>query len=268
MTRAQTSNLTSYDFVKFTALALMIVDHIGYFFYPDEMWLRAVGRLSAPMWLFLIGYARSRDLPWQMWAGTVLLMLVNYSVGKDILPVYIIGSMLLFRIILDPVMNFIRRDTKSLYPLTAVLFALTALTAPLFEYGAEGFIVVMAGYICRNKEEMGFGSNRIALYMITAAAAHLASVYLFFFGSDFSPVHYIFVALGLVVIMLGLSRFRPAEYPGLTQNIPYLLIAFVQFCGRRTLEIYVVHLAAFHLIAAYSGDERFRFIRIISQLWS
>lgn len=266
--RQLSSNLTSYDFVKFAALALMVVDHVGHFFYPDEMWLRAIGRLSAPIWLFLIGYARSRDLPWAMWAGTILLLAVNYIVGKEILPVYIIGSMLLFRFILDPVMNYIRRDPKSLYPLVAVLLALTVLTAPLFEYGAEAFIAVMAGYICRNRAEMGFDSNRIATFMMVAAFTHFLSVYFFFFGNDFSSAQYMFVGLGLVCVMLGLSYFKPAEYPALTQNLPRPLTAFVQFCGRWTLEIYVVHVAAFHFIALYNGDDRFKLVEPISRLLS
>ena len=55
MDKALPKNITSYDLFKTLALVLMIADHIGFYFYPNELWLRAFGRLSAPMWLFLIG---------------------------------------------------------------------------------------------------------------------------------------------------------------------------------------------------------------------
>ena len=34
----------------------MLIDHIGYFVYPDMWWLRAIGRLAFPLFAFLIGY--------------------------------------------------------------------------------------------------------------------------------------------------------------------------------------------------------------------
>ena len=57
------SSITSYDILKTFAVLTMIIDHIGLYFFPDEMWWRVIGRLSFPVWLFLIGYAQSRDIP-------------------------------------------------------------------------------------------------------------------------------------------------------------------------------------------------------------
>ncbi len=252
MTRVQTPNLTSYDFVKAAALLLMIADHIGYFFFPDDMWWRALGRLSAPIWLFLIGYARSRDLSWQLWGGALVLMAVNFICGIGIFPVYILGSMLLFRLIIDPVMNFLKKDERSLYPVTLVVLALTLITSSLFEYGMEGFIFVMAGYLSRNRLEMGFSHNKLTVFLLVVAFAHyLASTMMFF--SSFTLYQEIFIGLAMVGIMLGLGEFRPAEYPRLTGTLPRTATWLLQFFGRWSLEIYVVHLAALHLYALLSG---------------
>ncbi len=45
-----------YDYIKILALLSMIIDHLGYFVFPDEIWLRIVGRLAFPLFLMLIGY--------------------------------------------------------------------------------------------------------------------------------------------------------------------------------------------------------------------
>lgn len=264
MTRVATSNLTSYDFLKFAAIVLMVIDHTGHFFYPDDMWFRAIGRLSAPIWLFLIGYARSRDLPWQMWAGALFLMGINFVVGQALLPVYILGSMLLFRMILDPVMGAIKRDPKSLYPVTLVVFFLTLITAQLFEYGAAGFILVMAGYICRNRDEMGFDRARVLVFLIAAAVAHYLANTIFYFPG-FSIEQKIFTGAALVFLMMGLGAFAPREYPRLTQNLPRPLVWLVQLGGRWSLELYVFHLTLFMLIALYRGAPGYAFFDF--KLW-
>jgi peptidoglycan/LPS O-acetylase OafA/YrhL len=256
MTRVHTSNLTSYDFVKFAAIVLMIVDHIGHFYYPDEMWLRAIGRLSAPIWLFLIGYARTRDLSWHIWAGAGTLIAVDIICGQSPLPLSILGSMILYRLVLDPVMKGIKRNPQGLYPMVAVFFIATILTSQLFEYGTEGFVLVMAGYICRNADAMNFDKGKTAIFLMVAAFVHYLSVIIFFFP-NFTLEQKLFTGVGLVALMLALGKFRAAEYPALTSALPRLITWLVQFGGRWSLEIYVAHLAVFHFIALYHGHAEY-----------
>lgn len=40
--------------LKLIALLLMVLDHLGYFFFPDQEWMRAVGRLAMPIFAFAI----------------------------------------------------------------------------------------------------------------------------------------------------------------------------------------------------------------------
>lgn len=51
------------DFLKFLAMFTMLIDHIGYLFFPYQMWLRIIGRLSFPIFAFLIarGYRYTSD---------------------------------------------------------------------------------------------------------------------------------------------------------------------------------------------------------------
>jgi uncharacterized membrane protein len=45
-----------YDYLKILALVTMIIDHVGYFLYPDMIRLRVVGRVAFPLFLMLVGY--------------------------------------------------------------------------------------------------------------------------------------------------------------------------------------------------------------------
>jgi len=51
------------DFLKFIAMFTMLIDHIGYLFFPSALWLRMIGRLSFPIFAFLIarGYRFTSD---------------------------------------------------------------------------------------------------------------------------------------------------------------------------------------------------------------
>ena len=50
-------------YLKLLAVVLMVVDHIGFFLYPQYTILRIIGRLSFPLFGFLIanGYKYTRD---------------------------------------------------------------------------------------------------------------------------------------------------------------------------------------------------------------
>ena len=49
--------------IKWLAVLLMVVDHIGYFLFPQQIIFRIIGRLSFPLFAFLIanGYKFTRD---------------------------------------------------------------------------------------------------------------------------------------------------------------------------------------------------------------
>lgn len=49
--------------LKLLAILTMVIDHLGYVFFPDQEWMRAVGRLTMPIFAYAIarGFFYTRD---------------------------------------------------------------------------------------------------------------------------------------------------------------------------------------------------------------
>ena len=58
-----------YDYLKILALITMLIDHIGYYLFPEILVLRLIGRIAFPTFLFLVGFNGSfrwrRELFWR-----------------------------------------------------------------------------------------------------------------------------------------------------------------------------------------------------------
>jgi len=68
------------DWLKTAAIILVSVDHIGYFFIENDHWWSVFGRLAAPTFFFLMGYAQTRtvSLHW-IWLGVILTLLDSWN---------------------------------------------------------------------------------------------------------------------------------------------------------------------------------------------
>ena len=81
------TGLTSYH-LKLIAAVTMLLDHIGAMLYPEVSWLRVVGRISFPLfvWLLVQGEARTKNV-WRYGLRLGLLALVSqpfYQVALDV----------------------------------------------------------------------------------------------------------------------------------------------------------------------------------------
>ncbi len=257
--------LTSYDFLKTLAVLLMIVDHVGYIVYPDEMWFRVIGRLCIPVWFFLIGYARSRDLSPRLWTWAGILFAVELLVGRGLLPVNILMTFILIRMIIDPLMERIGRDPRRRLEsvmLAAVILGALALPSSLFsEYGTPGLMFAMTGYMSRRlrtPEKPGEYTHIERICFSAVSVAVFAGIQTMGFG--FSIPQSTVLMTGTGAILLLLFSFRPVEWTYGECGVLRPVVPLLHLTGRRTLEIYAIHLAALFLMAAILGDPRFSWL--------
>ncbi len=249
-----TKDLTSYDLLKTFAVLLMLVDHTGYYFFEDDSWWRVFGRFCVPVWFFLIGYARSRDLGPKLWAGMIILVAVSFIVGAGIFPVNILGTMLVIRLVLDPVMERALRTPQGLWQISVMMILLSFPTSYLFEYGTLAVVLAMFGWLVRHQHEYPGGERQAQQYLFFALGVFVV-IQTMFFGFNANQI--LVLGGGILAVMCGLMFFRPVTFAGTGEGLKGFLTWPLRFMGRWTLEIYVAHLLLFKALGAIFQPERF-----------
>jgi len=240
-----TSNLTSYDFLKCITVLFMFADHVGAYFIPDEPWWRVAGRLGFPAWFFLAGYSNDKGVSPKLWLGAGILILGNVMFGTYIFPLNALASYICIRIFMTHGYPKYFSHWEPLLYSTFALILLAYSTNYIFEYGTLAFLLAMFGYSVRHQDELGIGRViQILFAVVVAIAVSIVQITTFGFHGMLAVVCFVF----LCAMCFVLYHFKRAEYPQLTQKLPRPVVAIIQFGGRYTLEIYVIHLM---LIKAY-----------------
>lgn len=143
------------NFLRLSACALMLVDHLGAFLFPERVDLRIFGRLAFPLFAYLVaeGYFYTRDVSRYAWRLFVLACLWQpfhlYFVHCGFLsPVYPLNVLytLLFGLIL--IVSFERYSPLFLF--FALIFPLLCEFALVpFDYGAYGAFMVLSAHVFR-----------------------------------------------------------------------------------------------------------------------
>ncbi len=256
------SSITSYDLLKALALVLMLVDHTGYYFFPvdaahpEHAWFRVLGRLCVPIWFFLIGFARTTEIPVRLWVCATLALASKMAVGEFVLPLNILFTIIAARYVRDACAQKTLETPEHMRGMVLLILLGTLPTALFFEYGALVLMFVIYGYLRRNPGDVKVKPLYVRLFVGLS--------FLFYFILQGATMGVITVdqsftlALGLGLVFLMLQRFAPAEYPRLTAALGPLS-GVVRLAGRRTLEIYVLHLILFRAAALYFYPETFVF---------
>lgn len=248
--------LTSYDLLKSLALILMIVDHIGHFFYPEEAWFRVIGRLSVPIWFYLIGYADSRKVQPAIWIGGLLVVLSAMMAGEYVLPLSILFTLGFARLYIDRIMVGFLRSYEAFAGAFFLLFFLSIPTMLVFEYGALGVFFTVFGYLRKHKD--GLTINRFALFGFIIATLLYYSVISSVIVPSLSYPQMFTLLGGIGALGVVFYNFKAIEFTRISTKLGVLLAPF-RLMGRHTLFIYVAHLIVFRVIVLVFGDDRFGF---------
>lgn len=253
-------NVTSYDLIKTLAVLLMIVDHVGYYLYPDVEIYRMIGRACVPIWMFLVGYAHTRDITAMLLGGTVVLVAMHFVVGLPIMPLNILATVIIVRLCLDFfAAKMFKFGSATRFATFMTLFIFVFPTSVYgFYYGTSAILLALVGYAVRHQQSLKLTTEFINMYTVFALMAFLFWQVIVFIPSQSMGI---VMAVGTLCVGVMLLSFKAVEFPKLSDKLPGFIGAMLRFTGRRTLEIYVVHLIALMVYAAYAGDARTQWIR-------
>ncbi len=259
MTKELPKGLTSYDIIKALAIILMVTDHVGHHFYPDEMWFRVVGRLCLPIWFFLIGYAKTTEVPKKFWAGGVIVTMSAVFSGQFLLPLNILFTIIALRMLRQKAAQACFYSADGMRGMFLILVFMTFPTSVIVEYGTSAMLFVLLGYALRNKDEV---TKKIESQYLKIFAA--ASFFIFYLIQGvslpyLSPDQAFFMFVGFSLIGFMLWNFKPAVYLDADRYMAPSIIKVVQFLGRRTLEIYIAHVLLFRAICMYLYPDKYGF---------
>ncbi len=261
--KALSTDLTTQDVFKAAAVLIMIVDHIGFYLMTEHLeapavgdpalWWRVVGRLCVPIWFFWIGYSESRKISWALLGGAVLLVLANIVTGMFIFPLNVLWSMIFIRLILTPVARFAFSTSSEFAGVVTLCLLLLPLTNHITEYGTLGLLMALAGTVTRQMRNRSMRlPARMALLArwILVVLAGLGQAFLFPMMSEFQ---FWIQFVGMTLVYALLFTLAPTTYPQLTQVLPPQAVQIIQFMGRHTILIYVIHLILLKVIALVFG---------------
>lgn len=250
--------LTSYDLLKSLAVILMVCDHVGLFFFPEEMWFRTLGRLCLPIWFFLIGYAQDDRVPASWWWAALIVALSSVVSGPYIMPLNILFTLILMRKCRAGIVHASLASSQALRGMFFILLFLSFPTAVLFEYGALAGLIALAGFIARRRESV-YENNIKRKYVLLYVVAAFFSTYLILGAQmpNLSVAQSWVLGGGYLLVGVLLWHFKPLVFADARKYMAGSFVSIFCFLGRWSLEIYVVHIVLFRVAGLIFFPEHF-----------
>jgi hypothetical protein len=224
-----------HDALKFAAILLMLIDHVGKFFFHEIMEFRAVGRASAPIWFYLIGRYKPSEFKYDLIIYFFAMGFAGYLIEGKFLNNILLSLVVVRLVIILVENNKYEKNGLLFFIIMAVLLYIP--TSLVMQYGSAGFLLAMCGYLQRKKYKPQY---KVKLFFIATAVFYIASQCL---GYGFDTSSIIICSLCVSAVMYLIYNFSNHK---LSAN--YTIIALL---GRYSLEIYAFHLLAFIFAAQF-----------------
>lgn len=243
----RTLTVSTTDWWKLAGLALVLVDHYGMVFDPDADGWRVVGRVAAPIFFFLIGFARTGIVPWS-WIvlGLVLTAVDTWTGGEGLgkVNLNILIGLAWLRLVRPAVAEHVLGRPWRVAALALFATAMIPPMRQIVEYGAEGWLWALLGATQARALATGTAADartRDGVALATAAVYAWTEIADYAFEGAHALALLPLVG-GLAFLMTRFVREEAAVQP------PPALVPAIRWCGRRSLEIYAISLLAMQLV--------------------
>lgn len=131
--------------LKVIALVTMILDHIGMFWSIE--WLRLIGRLSFPIYCFLIskGVKKTKDIK-QYMIRVLMLAIISQCIWQY-MGVSVLNILFTYFLFIQ-MMYFIKNKNNVM---ASIVFLVSVLVSPMLDYGFYGFVLLFMFYYIEDK---------------------------------------------------------------------------------------------------------------------
>lgn len=229
--------VNTHDLVKILALLFMVIDHIGFYFYPDTPILRVIGRGAAPLFFFLIGYSNHlRITPLLIIYGVILSIMGFYEYDKFWISILFNFILVQFFLGLFPPAKL---TLLWRYAMFILLICLNPLLYNHLEYGTLGILLAYCGKLIALKDPQAdvFLILTLTIYFIWETITF----------SFFNPTALLYAFAGIVLSLCLIMHF----YKQRTFHFPQPLILPTLFLSRTSLHLYFYHVVLFKGLATY-----------------
>ncbi len=235
----QGTAFTALDAMKFFAIINMTVDHIGAYMFPETEWLRAIGRITFPVWFFLVGYSLSRNIGIKLAMYALILMAIHPFMEYALFPTNALITIIICRLVLN-IMTHYGWLPKRIPEAMVLCAAFSVITLPLFEYGSVAILYAIMGRMVRLNEKKYFTPLVVCCYA------------LFIFwqlgGGMYDLWQSAYIVLGTAWVVAWLARCpNTVVWQDWSSSKGK---AFIAILSRNTLPYYFYHRALFQFIGA------------------
>jgi peptidoglycan/LPS O-acetylase OafA/YrhL len=259
------------DWLKTAAIISVSIGHFGYFFIEDDSWWSVFGRLAAPTFFFLMGYAQTRTVPLRwIWLGVILTLLESWNAKWTWVAPNILLSLALIRSARPYAQILLQRHGwAALAFLVSALLAVLSIAGNIVDYGSEGWLWALFGLCQRMHVDSrsvtdvdgpaqssvppapAMKENAGQMRLLACLAAVVAYVWQEQTEYSFPQLQFAVFIFGigvwsasLCLFLRGPSRIQPPE----------TIAGALRFIGRHTLEIYAIQLAGSELLVKMVPD--------------
>lgn len=264
------STVDNSDWLKTAAILLVVIDHTGYFFIESAAWWNVFGRLAAPVFFFLLGFAHSRTIPFHwLWIGFVLTILDSWNNDWEWVAGNTLLSLAFIRASRSTVLSLmLKYGWHAFIVLILVILFVLPVAGNVVEFGSAGWLWALFG-LCQRMYIDGRSLSEVhdsdqnhrkteiiaqnwdmmrLLACLCAATVYIWQEQLEF---RFTEIQLASVGLGigllsicLLVFERGPSRIQPSGP----------VVGLLHWMGRHTLEVYAVQLAGSELLVNWLPD--------------
>ena len=226
-----TRNFNNYDVLKSIAFLTMVIDHIGYYFFPQTFFIRAIGRASAIIFALLFGITKhkknNRVLLYAFLTSAVLCFF-----GDGILPLNILYNFYLSYFLIDYLEDLYYNSNFIFNIILILLIPLSFITNIFIEYGLIFLFLVFCGRLFSKENKTKKDKTTVITIFIMYFLYQILN-----FG--FGIINSLIVAIMFYFIFKNMYNFKIVE---VKKN------KLLFFMSRYSLQLYTIHLLILNIL--------------------